>query len=262
MSRKGLHILIVTYLVGGAVAGLLMGWGWQMQADGCTLADLNPDARRDLLLSVALARPTQRDEVRCAFPGLSDEALADLVEAEAEKAVAGGAEDEVKQALVSLASLFGRQRPDLVVYAATLEPGVIDTPEVTPSTPTPEATPTTDIFPYGVTRLQAACDDTADRHQVNVRVLDETGEGLAGRRVRLEWDGGIDEAMTGIKSPAASGYADFVLETGVSYGVYVVSSEGQAESRAVSFSVTSAGCADGEHALWFVDFARRTESVP
>jgi|GEM_PF-2755257 len=263
MSRRTLAIVALIYLVGGIGLGLLAGWGWQMQADGCDLSELNGAARRELLLAVALARPTQREEVRCAFPGRSDGAIADLVEEEAESVAGSGTDQDTTTALVSLASLFGRQRPDLVVYAATLGSDRSETPEAPSPTPTLEATTVTpeEVLPFAVTRLQAACDDTIAGNQVQVRVS-EGGEGRWGRRVRLEWEGGASEALTGVKSPAAAGYADFSMEPGVDYRLYVVSEGGQVQSRAVNVSVAGAACSSGERALWFVDFARRTESVP
>lgn len=264
MSRRTLLAVALAYLVGGLALGLVAGWAWQMQTDGCALAELSDPFRRELLLAVALARPTQREEVRCAFPGRSDDAIAALAEEEAESVVSVGARDGPAQALVSLASLFGRQRPDLVVYTAALGSSVSEPPEALPPTPTPEAVRVAPdpVLPFTVTRLQTACDDTIAEHQVQVRVTEDGGEGAWGRRVRIEWDGGLDDALTGVKSPAAAGYADFALQAGAEYRLYLVSDGGQAQSRAVTVSVAGAKCASGERALWFVDFARRVESVP
>ncbi len=260
-----LLILTAVYVVAGVAIGLVAGWAWQMQEDGCTVADLAPEMQQRLLLSVALARPTQRTEVRCAFPGRSDDAIADAAERAAVEAMGSGEEQGSGRSLVALAALFGRQRPDLLVYAATLGSGEGGTPETVRPTPTPpEVSPaaTTPAFPFSITRLQAACDAMEPEHQVQVRVLGRGGEGLRGRVVRLERDGVEQRAITGLKSPAAAGYADFALEAEVGYRLYLTSSSGETESRYVALSVAAANCSGSEKALWFVDFSQRGAAAP
>lgn len=265
MSRRLLLILTVVYLAVGTAIGLVVGWGWQMQADGCTVADLAPERQQELLLSIALARATQRSEVRCALPGWSDDAVAEAAERAAVEAIGSGGDEGAGPALVALAALFGRQRPDLLVYTATLGSGDSGTPETVPPTPIPAApSPAAKPLPlpFTITRLQAACDATEREHQVQVRVIDRTGEGLRGRELRLEWEGGGQRALTGLKSPAAAGYADFVIEAGVIYRLHLADPSGEADSRVVNLSVAAANCSGSEKVLWFVDFTQRGDTEP
>ncbi len=265
MSRRLVLVLTVVYFAAGAGIGLAAGWGWQMQDDGCTISDLAPEVQQDLLLSVALARPTQRSEVRCAFPGWRDDAIADAAERSAVEAMSSGGDEASGPALVALAALFGRQRPDLLVYTSTLGSGDSGTPETVSPTPIPVATSpaaTPPPLPFTITRLQAACDATEREHQVQVRVIGRTGEGIRGREVRLEWEGGGQRALTGLKSPAAYGYADFVLEAGAVYQLHLASPSGGADSRVVALSVAAANCSGSEKVLWFVDFSQRGDTEP
>ncbi|NPV07511.1 MAG: hypothetical protein HPY83_06035 [Anaerolineae bacterium] len=264
MSRRLFSVLAVAYLAAGLAAGLLLGWAWQIGPGGCDLGEMSPPYLWEYLGCVALARPTTREEARCAFPELDDLAIATMAEEAAAQAMAAG-DRTTGRALVSLASVFGRQRPDLLVYAATLEALSQVQAEDTAVPSVSEATPRSGAGQpfYVVTRLQSACDRSAREDAVQVRVFGPQGEGVAGQRIRLEWQRGSQVAVTGLKEPGQPGYADFRLSPGAVYRLYAVGAGGEAVSRAVELSVAAAGCGGDEWAVWLIDLTRLSgEATP
>lgn len=259
MRPRAFTLIVVVYLAVGLAAGLVLGWAWQMGPGGCDLDEMTPVHLREYMACVALARPTSRAEVRCAFPGLTDEAIAVLAEEAAAQAMVNPNGDrEAGRALVAMASMFGRHRPDLLVYAATLEassPGPSEDP--TPP-PVPEATvgPNDDPASFAITRLQSACERASGDHSVQVRVFGPDGAGLAGQKIRLEWDEGVQDAVTGLKDVSAPGYADLRLNAGVHYRLYAAGAEGERLSRAVELSVAAAGCGADERVTWLLDLTQ------
>lgn len=261
MRRKAFVILAVVYTAAGLACGLLLGWAWQMGAGGCDLDEMSPVHLREYLAAVAGAGPASRDEARCALPDLPDTEIASLVEEAAAQAMIEPQGDrEAGRALVALASMFGRQRPDLLVYAATLEASSPRPTEETAPTPAPEAAQNggDDQPSFAVTRLQSTCDRTQRDHMVQVQVYGPDGRGLAGQRIRLEWQGGAQDAVTGVKAVEKPGYADFTLSPGISYRLFAAGAGGEALSRAVELSVAAAGCGGGEGVTWLLDLTRST----
>jgi hypothetical protein len=52
---------------------------------------------------------------------------------------------------------------------------------------------------------------------IEVRVLDGAGQDVGGARLRVIWDGGSSDFVTGLKPERGVGFADFHMEAGLSY---------------------------------------------
>lgn len=105
------------------------------------------------------------------------------------------------------------------------------TPTLTPppsKTPTPEvaASPTaTGVRLVPTTPPQRAYEgsivntfcDLELNGLIEVRVRDLGSEAIPGERIRVQWDGGEDTFVSGLKPERGADYADFQMEAGVSY---------------------------------------------
>lgn len=106
----------------------------------------------------------------------------------------------------------------------TLRPAPTKTPLQTqaPATPTPlgvVVVPTTRPQRQFEGRLVGTYCDVELSGTIEVRVQDVRGNGIAGERVRVRWDGGEDAFITGLKPERGAAYADFRMTPGRGYTI-------------------------------------------
>jgi hypothetical protein len=175
-----------------------------------------------------------------------------------EEAVVLGQTMEVLQRLARLASAYGATGPGVAIYTGTtLAPSVTEsapparaTTPPTPLLPLPSATavasalptpmPTATRVPTGTLDLapsspftiisQTLTCELEPRIAVSLevsRTVTERGRerseitGLPNRELWLIWDSGADRAITGFRPEIGLGYADFVVEPGHTYNLYI-----------------------------------------
>jgi hypothetical protein len=172
-----------------------------------------------------------------------------------EEAVLAGQPAEVLQRLARLAAAYGATGPGVAIYTGTtLAPsgplaGATPAPAsptvplpaatataMTTSTPTPTETPTptaawdpSQTSPFTIITQTLTCEQEP-RIAVSLevsRTVTERGRevteisGLPNRELWLIWDGGADRAITGFRPDLSPGYADFVVEPGHTYNLYI-----------------------------------------
>ncbi|MGB1287673.1 MAG: hypothetical protein ACPG7F_14135 [Aggregatilineales bacterium] len=111
---------------------------------------------------------------------------------------------------------------DVPTETPTIPPPPTKTPTGIPERPTstpagvviePSSIPRRD---YTGRLLPAFCDEELSG-VIEVFVNDFRGDGVAGERIRVRWDGGEDTFMSGLKPERGPSYADFQMVTGRSY---------------------------------------------
>lgn len=97
------------------------------------------------------------------------------------------------------------------------------TPTLEPlaQSPTPDIRVAPTVVPQGafeVVRLEQFCDADAGG-LIEVYVQNSNGNPMPGQRVRVAWRNGRSDFVTGLKPGQPGDYADFAMETGISYTV-------------------------------------------
>lgn len=101
--------------------------------------------------------------------------------------------------------------------SATATPTATITPRPTATpTPAPSATPGA---PFKLTGQEQICDPALGEPQIQVVVLDASGEGVPGMEILVLWDEGEDRFYTGLKPELGWGYADFNMQIGETYSL-------------------------------------------
>ena len=248
-------------LISGLVIGLLLGLVFTWVIQPVEYFDTYPPLmgapyRRAWIEMTAQAYGVEghweRTQVRLA--DLPREEIRRVVADELERAIAEGASLTYLQRISELAQAYGVSSPATQLFGEgvaldtpTPRPTVpTETPTVTPSatataTPTPTFTPTPTMQPTSVyspsIRVVSQTLTCTIKPQISVSIeisatLDEEGEdepvwtGDAMREVWLIWEGGADRAITGFRPEQGVGYADFVVEPGRVYNLYVDSPTG------------------------------------
>lgn len=205
-----------------------------------------------------------------------------------EAAVAQGQPVDVLQRLATLASTYGADNPAVAIYvegASGPTPGT--TPEagsttaVTTATvppeptatmtprplPTPTSTPdvTLPTSPFEIVTQTLSCAPAPVlaisleiSRTVEIRGR-ETAEliGAPQREIWLLWEDGADRALTGFKPDLGLGYADFVLEPGRAYNLYIDSPTGLPV-----LTVQAAPCSPQDGDGWVSRFLILREEIP
>lgn len=114
----------------------------------------------------------------------------------------------------------------LTVVVATSTPTLAPPPPTktaTPSSGTPA--PIVEIVPTTRPRQQYVGDivttfcSARQSGTIEVFVQDYDGQGIPGQVIRVRWDGGTDDFVTGLKPERDTGYADFTMEAGFNYTI-------------------------------------------
>jgi len=81
---------------------------------------------------------------------------------------------------------------------------------------------------------------------IEVRVRDGSNQEVPGETVRVQWDGGSSDFVTGLKPERGEGYADFKMEAGLSY---IVSMPGRSDPIPQSLVADSCYTDNGDEAI-------------
>lgn len=248
-SRASLVPFIVGALIGVGV-GILLGWVLlPPPATDLPLRSLRADIRADAALMAAQAYADTGDlgraQSRVDALGFSGpETVAALaVELAAKNGRAGDVRAlvELAQALQThatavapSASATASARPNstsTVGPSATTQSGRTSTatPLATPR-PTPTRTPmptftarpaatSTPSRGFDLVSQEKICRPELEPALIQVWVVDVHGRPLAGAQVHVEWPGGSDRFVTGLKPEMGAGYADFEMSEGVTYSL-------------------------------------------
>jgi hypothetical protein len=224
MNRTGWLALAVGMVLGIA-AGLYYAWGVNPVAYLDTApASLRADFRADYLTLIAVAYAGEGDLARArARLGLfPDTDPAQTLAALAQQRLALGRPPSEAQALALLSSALG-ERPtpfpgsDDSPTGAAVSPAPSRTPTATP-TPRPTHTPTaTPGAPYTLVEQERVCSPSLSPPRLMVVVSDGAGRPVAGVEVLVVWDAGQSRFFTGLKPELGVGYADYDMESGVTY---------------------------------------------
>ncbi len=99
----------------------------------------------------------------------------------------------------------------------TSTPQVFDTP-----TPRPTYTPTTTPgAPFKLASQESICNPDLTDGLMQITILDSSHHQLPGVEIVITWSGGEEHIFTGLKPEIANGYADYIMQSGVSYSVRV-----------------------------------------
>ncbi len=101
--------------------------------------------------------------------------------------------------------------------ASTSAPQIFDTP-----TPRPTYTPTsTPGAPFKLVSQESICNPDLTDGLMQITTLDSTRHQMAGVEIIITWSGGEEHIFTGLKPEIANGYADYIMQSGVSYTVRI-----------------------------------------
>lgn len=232
-------------------------------------ADFKDQFRVAIAASYAADRNLDRARARLALLG-DDADLIQTLTAQAQRMLAAGEPIEAIQQVALLATDLKTGAASLPPAAATTETAVSitgasqtapaststleaainpnDTPTVeivnTPvvfDTPTPRPTRTpvpTAGAPFVLVSQDIVCNPNLTYGLMQISVIDNRGRQLPGREIVITWSGGEEHFFTGLKPEIANGYADYIMQAGVTYTVRV------AESGAPISNLSAPTCPD------------------
>jgi hypothetical protein len=245
MRREG--VLWVGGFLAGFLIGLALGLTYTWVIDprpltSTTPAALNPHDKEiyTVLIAAAYVADEDLDRAHSRLAQLEDPDTQKTIIDLAERFINEGRDARDIRALARLSDALGgtsaAMRPFIATSTST--PTLTPTPTPPPPTPTPTrvvratstptATPTPRRTPtaqpaemFGVVQSTALCDPTSDG-LLRVYVRDDTGQGMPGVQILVNWPGGEDRFFTGFKPEADAGYADFEMEPDEIYQVELV----------------------------------------
>lgn len=251
--------LAIALLLGVAV-GLGYAWGVNPVAYYDTYPPLmHEEYRADWIRMTAFAYGHEGNlsRAQARLQGLSEQEIQRYLAQALEEAVATGRPVPVLRNMAMLAQSYGIDSPAVKVYtssqAASLPVVPLVQPSVSPSpvltvpvsspTPSPTATPrfiplpitpTPFTVPYSVDEQIPTCSSEPRIAISLTRVVTTTVRGrersevqeVPGVEVWLLWEGEADRAVTGLRPAQGLGYADFLVDPGKTYNLYIGSPTG------------------------------------
>jgi hypothetical protein len=204
-------------------------------------------------IAASYAATHNLDRARARLTLLGDADPVEALSAQAQRMLASGAPFQVVQQVAGLASdlrtgvsesLPESPTPAPVIspHAASSTPSVLrsptpssqptDEPTATEPAPTPlplntpTLRPTPTIIPTGSAPFQLVsndevCNPNLTAGLMQISVLDSHHHQMPGVEIDISWPGGEESFFTGLKPEIAAGYADFVMQPGVSYALRV-----------------------------------------
>ncbi len=252
MSRRILEAL-ATLAVGFAL-GLLYAW----VISPVRYVDTTPDSLRAdfkdqfrTAIASAYAASHNLDRARARLVLLGDTDPVQALSAQAQRMLAAGQPFEVAQQVAQLATDLragvgsigpsavpqsgNTAVPATVVALATAETQVPQFPlasataEIAPSpelisTSTPRPTPTpipTPAAPFQLVSQDQVCNPNLTDGLLQISILDRNGHAMPGVEITITWDNGQENFFTGFKPEISNGYADYVMQPGISYALRV-----------------------------------------
>jgi len=138
---------------------------------------------------------------------------------------------------LTAATAAGTNTPTVIpVESPTLEstPAIIFTPTARP-THTPVPTPGA---PYVPVAQDTVCNSNLTEGLMQISVVDKHNHQIPGAEIIITWSGSEEHIFTGLKPEIANGYADYIMQAGVSYSVRV------GESGTPASNLTAPSCTD------------------
>lgn len=254
--------LLIIGLILGLIGGLVYTWVIEPPAYENTYPPLmHAYYREDWIRMTSFAYGVEGDweRTQIRLQDLAEEEIQNTIAQTLEKAVISGEPIRTLQRLAQLAQHYHIDSPAIAIYAsnaplevpsdparqATATPTPhITTPTRTPVptaspppptvTPSPTLTPSIATTPYQIVSQTLTC--TQQPHIAITLMLSQTvtkrgrerveQEELPMTEIWLTWDNGADRAITGFKPDLGLGYADFQVETGEIYKLYLESPTG------------------------------------
>lgn len=260
----------------GALLGLALGLLYTWKIEPVQYYDTYPplmqiEYRADWIRMTALAcgQEGSLERARVRLRNLPPEEVRREVGAALDAAVAGGRPLPVLQRMAMLAQTYGVDSPAVQIYLASGEEVAFSTPlppqpsptpsptslPPTPVTPPPLMLPTPTPLPppYLVEETLSSC---LPEPRIAVSITQEVTvtvqgseqlerQGLPGVEVWLLWADGADRAVTGLRPAQGLGYADFAIEPGETYNLYLDSPTG-----APIATLLVQPCTGGEGHVW------------
>lgn len=291
MSGRRLGVFALLVVVVGLAAGLVFTWVvWPTEYYDTEPADLRADLREDELLLVAASYAAHEDigqaRRRLTWLGMPDDeavrTLTEMVDYHSQS----GSGVVVSRSLSKLAYALGARDKQVLVFiitptpTITLVPTETPTPTRAPSTPistatrlrpsvptstrTPSATatkPTSAAAQYVLSTKRFQCRDASTMQGgdglLAVRVRDEYGRAEAGVPVIVSWGPDEDKFFTGLKPSEGLGYADFEMQSGWEYTVFVSDKTGRPVTLSFRDEDCTTGVLTGTTPVWELAFERQ-----
>ena len=248
MRREG--VLWVGGFLAGFLIGLALGLTYTWVIDPPPLTNTSPAALNPhdkeiytVLIAAAYVADEDLDRARSRLAQLEDPDTEKTIINLAERFINEGRDARDIRALARLSDALGGTSAAMRPFIATSTPTSTLTPTPTPQPPTPtptqvvRATSTPTVTPtrrrtptaepvevFSVVQSTALCDPTTDG-LLRVYVRDDTGEGVPGLQILVNWPGGEDKFFTGFMPEVDPGYADFEMEPDEMYQVELVDAE-------------------------------------
>ncbi len=245
------HLLAGVLL--GVGLGLVISWGFLPQTTTeATPSMLQDDFKDNYRSLIALAYASTGDLPRAEnrLASLEDANMAQAIESQAQRSLAGGDSPESLEALAILAAELSKETstPEITAtstHFSTQTPKVStptgiqpiatatevfedDDEPVTTITPIPvytrtpasitEASPTARA-PYILKTQDEICSINLSEALLMVFVSDASQRAMSGVDIIIAWDGNEEHFFTGLKPELGSGYADFLMEPNQEYSL-------------------------------------------
>jgi hypothetical protein len=210
-------------------------------------ADFKDRFRAAIAGAYAATGNLERARARLALLGDSD--YMQVLAAQAQRMLASGASFQIARELAALATDLQAgisSVPSVTAPAPTGETGRTLEPAGAPSplaptsanggsreptsttivmnTPTPRPTRTpapSPGAPFQLISKDPVCGSSVPQGLLQITILDAGGRPMPGVEVAISWTSGEDRTFTGLKPDISNGYADFVMERGLSYSLIV-----------------------------------------
>lgn len=242
----------------GLGATLIYGWYLNPSTPHTTPAQLAPADKETYILLVGAAYRFDGDlaKARDRLAKLKDDEIDLTVRTLAEQYINQQADVRDIRSLVELADGLGQKHGLFQIYLPTPKPPQLTTFSNTasassPATPSPTQVPTDPVIStptrppissppstqapnptttprlpnasgeevlFGLAQSVPLCDNSGDT-VLRVYVQDRQGQGLAGKKIIVNWPTGKDIFFTGLKPEIDRGYADFVMDIDQVYQV-------------------------------------------
>jgi hypothetical protein len=244
-------------LIAGLAVGLVYAWvispiRYVDTAPATLRADFKDTFRTVIAAAYSATHNLDRAKARLTLLGDADPVQA--LSAQAQRMLAAGEPFDVVQNVAGLASDLragvassaASATPSLVTQVTALAANPVSNPTgtvpVEPSaatatevvqtpvpfdTPTPRPTRTpvpTASAPFQLVSNDPVCNTSLTEGLMQISVLDSHHHQMPGVEIDISWSGGEESFFTGLKPDIADGYADYVMQPGVTYALRVARS--------------------------------------
>ncbi|MEN6522410.1 MAG: hypothetical protein ABFD14_01670, partial [Anaerolineaceae bacterium] len=242
------------FLITGLLVGLILGLAYAWFIDPVSYSNTSPSTLREdfrdqyrLLIARSFAYNQDLGRSAARISLLGDEDPQQALVSQAQKLVANDGKRSDAEALAALANALGGlsntdPTPTINSNHPSETPGfatpTVDTenairtatpqPVTEGKTPVPTFTPRAGVtlnpvvnLPFVLDENEVVCNPNIPERLLQIEVLDENENPLAGVRITVTWEGGEDIFFTGLHPEMGPGYADFEMSQGIVYSVKV-----------------------------------------